>query len=178
MSYPWQCKDCALIDPNDTKWGDWYCKAKGWYVDPGSTSCSNDFRKSKEAEKSDCYLTTAMCKVLGKEDDCEELETLRSFRDNYMKKDKNYQTMLEDYRIVGPYLSGKIMKDENKENIANVMNDFYIKSAISYINEQEYEEAVEIYLNMTLDLMDNYNIDQNVLRIDTYKQKDKIKIRK
>lgn len=178
MGYPWQCKDCAYVDPSDTRWGDWYCKAKGWYVDPGSTSCSNDFRKNKDAQKGNCYLTTAMCIVLGKDDKCEELETLRDFRDNYMKKDKNYNTLLEDYNVVGPYISGKILNDENKKEIAYIMKYFYIDRAIKYINEEDYENAIDVYLNMTLDLMENYNLDSNILRTNQYSKKDRDKIRK
>lgn len=178
MSYPWQCKDCIYLDESDTKWGDMYCKAKGWYVDPGSTSCSNDFAKNKEASKKDCYLTTAMCHVLEKDDKCEELEALRSFRDNYMKKNEAYIPVLEDYDKIGPVISDKILDDEDCKQVALIMKYFYIDMAIEKINEKEYEDAIDIYVNMTLDLMEHYDIDMDLIDVNNYCKKSKIRNRR
>lgn len=179
MSYPWECRDCINLDQDDIKWGDMYCKAKRMYVDPCSTSCSNDFRKTREAEqRGTCYLTTCMCNILGKEDNCNTLNTLRAFRDNYMKQDPKYDVILEDYRKVGPIISGRIEDDENSYEIATIMKNNYIDEAIEFINEEKYNDAVNIYLAMTVDLLDYYGIDMNVLQLDKYDTEEKQIVRK
>ena len=46
--------------------------------------------------------------VLGYEDNCELLETLRSFRDNYLKLNKEYIPMLMQYDNIGPIISNNL----------------------------------------------------------------------
>lgn len=179
MSYPWECRDCFYLDTNDIKWGDMYCRAKRMYVDPCSTSCSNDFKKTKEAEsRGTCYLTTCMCQVLGKDDNCNTLNTLRAFRDNYMKKDDKFKPVLEDYRIVGPIISDRIIDDENAYEVATIMKNNYIDEAIEFINENNYKDAINIYLDMTIDLMDYYDIDTSILQTEKYGTEEKQMVRK
>ena len=180
MSYPWECRDCFYLDTNDVKWGDMYCKAKRRYVDPCSTSCSNDFKKTKEAEsRGTCYLTTCMCNILGKKDNCNTLNTLRDFRDNYMKKDEKYNAILDDYKVVGPMISDKIIDDENSYEVATIMKNNYIDEAIEFISLGNYQDAVSIYIDMTVDLMDYYDIDTDILRTNEYGlYKEEIKTRK
>ena len=111
--------------------------------------------------------------------DCKELETLRSFRENYLKETGTYDTLLTDYAIVGPIISEKILDDENCENVAKTMKKCYIDNAIYFIENEDYRNAVGIYIDMTLSLMDYYELDTNILRTETYgKDPETVKIRR
>ena len=148
-------KDDSSGKPIGTDYVRRCCETNSYY-----RTCS----KYKESSSySACYLTTAMCKVLGKEDDCEELETLRKYRDTYMRQDERFDPVLEDYDKIGPIISEKIISDPRKEDIASIMKYYYIDRAIDHINNGENMEAYNIYLDMTLDLMENYRIDQSIL---------------
>lgn len=161
MPYPWECLDCALLDMNDTKWGDAYCKYYKRYVDPASRSCDHLVKKNNSG--GGCYLTTCMCEVLGFEDHCNTLDSLRSFRDDYMKNDPECLPLLEDYDVVGPLICDRINSDDNKFRTAHVMLLEYVVPAIGFINNNDYDSAIEIYKNMTTDLMDYYGLDKSIL---------------
>ncbi|MDG3087753.1 hypothetical protein P7F88_17450 [Vibrio hannami] len=49
-----------------------------------------------------CFLTTAACENLGLSDDCWELETLRSFRDEYMMSIESRKQQVKEYYQVAP----------------------------------------------------------------------------
>ena len=44
-----------------------------------------------------CFLTTAVCEYLGKADDCEELTTLRAYRDEWLAKQSGGVELIEEY---------------------------------------------------------------------------------
>jgi len=152
--------------------GGYYCKKDDKYLDKGTvnTYCDNslNYRNCPSNTTSyssviDCYLTTAMCNILGYEDDCEVLETLRSFRDNYMKKKPECLPLLEDYSTVGPIIASKLDTDEDRVLKANIMLYFFIEPAINCIKNNDYDSAIEIYKNMTINLMETYDIDKSLL---------------
>ena len=86
-----------------------------------------------------------------------------------MKGNKEYEGLLEDYDTVGPIISDKLYDDENAKSVAKTMLKFYIKPAIEAISENNTKVAINIYENMTLDLMDYYNVDKNILKSKNYK---------
>ena len=103
-----------------------------------------------------------MCDILGQEDNCPILETLRGFRDNYMKKHEEYLPLLEDYDVVGPVISDRLFNDENKDKIAQAML-LFINEAIDSIKDKEYTSAINTYENMTIYLMDYFDLDMSLL---------------
>ncbi len=87
MPYPWECMDCEQHNIYLVKNNQFYCPKMKRYVSLNERSCNTYFVK-KDRNKVDqrpstgCYITTAVCHILGYEDDCTVLETLRGFRDN------------------------------------------------------------------------------------------------
>ena len=154
------CYDCAHHD-GDTKNGNTWCSYYRGYYDPRDADRCRRFELKKSS--SNCYLTTLVCDILGFEDDCEVLETLRNFRDNYMRYDKDLNLLLDDYDIVGPQVCTLLEKDERKEEIATTMLNHFINPSINHINNNEYDEAVTVYEDMTLSLMNYYNLDSDNL---------------
>ena len=168
MPYPWECMDCDEYNKYFVKDNKFYCNKMRRYVSLNERSCNTYFvkrawNKVDQRPSTGCYITTAVCHILGYEDDCQILETLRGFRDNYMKQQEDCLPLLEDYNVVGPMIGDKLFDDENCENVASVLFNIFIKGAIEAIEDQEYDDAVNLYLNMTETLMDYYDIDKGLL---------------
>lgn len=168
MPYPWECFDCEEYNEYMVKNNQFWCSKMRMNVSLNERSCNTYFTKRDKHKKSErpntgCYLTTAMCEILGFEDNCKILEALRAYREEYMKNTDIGLALLHDYDTVGPRISEKLHKDEKQTNIAITMLNGYIEPAIYFINEKDYETAQMIYENMTLDLMDYYGLDHNLL---------------
>lgn len=58
--------------------------------------------KSCKPYSSGCFLTTAACDVVGLEDDCWELQTLRKFRDSWLAHQPDGQADIERYYRLAP----------------------------------------------------------------------------
>lgn len=86
-----------------------------------------------------CYLTTACCEHKGLPDDCEELTTLRHFRDTHVPED-----MVEEYYKFAPGIVEKIKN--NKELLDYVYS--IVKQCVKDVKEGENEKALEGYKNM------------------------------
>lgn len=158
--------------------GGYYCKKDNRYVDRSTlnTYCDNSLKYRqcpiyiKGNSSGGCYLTTAVCDILGYDDDCPTLEALRAFRDNYMKKNEKYIPLLEDYDTVGPIISERLINDENRIKIAKTMFNIFIKESIEAINDKEYQAAIDTYENMTIYLMDYFGLDMSVLNSNKAKE--------
>lgn len=176
---------CDFLDWSGGIFGSYYCSKDNKSVDKSTvnTYCDNSMRYRdcpiyKRSSNSSCYLTTCMCNILGFDDNCKTLDSLRSFRENYMRKNEDCLPLLEDYDVVGPIICDKIMKDENKTRTAHVMLIEYITPAINSINNSDYDLAISYYKNMTTDLMDYYGVDKSILSFDNNNTKNKSRVRK
>ena len=104
------------------------------------------------------------CDILGKPDNCFELETLRGYRDWYMKGDPKCIPLLREYDEVGPVLSENIRIDSNRDTVVNSMSE-YINDAIDEIFNEEYEGAKETYIKMVNMLKERYGVKEKVKRL-------------
>ena len=91
------CANCKYYDDNE-RWGSkGYCSYYRQYVYPDDRTCSH------YQAYGGCIFTTACCSYLGLPDDCDELMTMRSFRDNYVRfLPDGENTIAEYYRIAQP----------------------------------------------------------------------------
>ena len=175
------CKDCEYglkrgegdVDDYDIPYwvpdGERYCKDKGHLVNDYD-SCS----EYSEPSSSFCYITTAACNILGLPDDNDYLTTLREFRKNVLRTNKEYYKLLVLYDVVGPKISASLLNDQKKEVIAKTIMSV-VEKACDYINDNKYNEAINKYYNMTMELIDCYGIEVPVI---TDKQIDNIDINK
>ena len=96
--------------------------------------------------------------MLGFDDKCNILETLRGFRKDVMQTSSEYKEVLYEYDTVGPKISKSIKEDKDLELI-NGMLDFYILPVVSLIKNKDYKEAIIRYQNMTKSLENYYGIE-------------------
>lgn len=149
------CVDCNYMDLKDrNRYDEAYCA----YMKKYTTLTGSCYHFDRRESGSSCYLTTAMCEILGYEDNSDILENLRGFRDFYMWNDPKCEGLLDEYNTIGPIVSKKLKNDEDSISTALMMRDEYIIPAISFIFEERYEEALTTYIDMTNMLKAKYNV--------------------
>ena len=158
------CASCTYLGERADSCGKYWCSKKGedhYACDPKcynwceaysrSTSArENMYENSRSHSGGGCYITTAMCQILGFEDNNYYLETLRGFRDNVLKKNRQYWSTLITYDFIGPAIATRLLESENKEKEAYNIFIAYIQTAVAAIEKNEIESAVEIYKNITV----------------------------
>ena len=96
-----------------------------------------------------CYITTAVCQRDGKPDDCEELQTLRHFRDTYMKATIYREALVKRYYELAPAIVRSIQGKPERiaESIYRELR-LYIGKAIDAIKRGDNARAMVIYCDM------------------------------
>lgn len=139
------CGTCEYFkfEGNHTKG---YCSWFGsYYWD--DDSC-NHWREGRSGSSSGgCFLTTACCTYKGLPDDCYELETLRRFRDTYIKAQPYGEELITTYYREAPGIVESIGKAENRDEILEGMYQ-EITDIIALIEEGKNDEAVIRYMMM------------------------------
>lgn len=103
-----------------------------------------------------CYLTTA-CLIVLKEnfrDDCEELMTLRNFRDTFVQE--NHPCEVDRYYRDAPLIVEKINNSSEKRFIYEEIYTELVKPTLRAIEEHQYREAFRIYQDFSLQLFERY----------------------
>ena len=70
------------------------------------------------------------------------------------------------YDVIGRMIALSLSQDENKEKIARFMVNNYISKAVTAIEENKTSEATNIYLAMTNELAEKYNINTKIITIN------------
>ncbi|WP_299113983.1 DUF4157 domain-containing protein [uncultured Winogradskyella sp.] len=96
-----------------------------------------------------CFLTTACCEYMGLADDCEELTTLRWFRDNYLLKKADGKELVSTYYKVAPVIVDGMNKHPFKDKILKSLYTI-IKKCVDDIKKGDFEEAQLCYTTVTL----------------------------
>ena len=172
------CINYGLLNPADVNHIGFKCHEKGGFYaldDSCSSGLFGGYSYNKKVseknisdaikmvaknQKSGCYITTVVCKILEEKDNCFCLRWLRFFRDKVLKQDEKYAELLYQYDHLGPQISYYLMLDPYKEELAHVLLDYYIKPITEFIIHKHYDEAIENYIQMTKELQKRYSIDQ------------------
>ena len=107
---------------------------------------------------SGCYIATTSCYILNMNYDNEFLTTLRSFRDNVMKKDKKYNKLLAIFDVIGPKISSALYQDSNRKIVSKI-SMLLIRKACNFIKEKKYEEAISVYIDLNKTLSEYFGIE-------------------
>ena len=135
----------AYVEIRDKKGNPWKSLA---YVPPTS---------SGSGSSGGCFLTTACVQHKQLTDDCDELETLRYLRDQFMKNDKACVELVKQYQVSGPAIVRAINNCENKGEIYDYMYDRMILPSVNLVKQESYSEAVEYYKTFVKALLKQYN---------------------
>lgn len=103
-----------------------------------------------------CYISTAVCRSLGKEDDCHELEILRTYRDRYLMADDGGKELVREYYNIAPTIVKRIDRKSDADRIYfNIWNE-YLKPCINFAELGKNEACREKYTEMVKKLESEY----------------------
>lgn len=103
-----------------------------------------------------CFITSAVCDSMNKPDDCYELTTLRTYRDEYLCQTEEGRILVDEYYEVAPYLVQVINMHKNASDIYNGIYEKYLLPCITCIEQKKNEECREIYIDMVRGLQKKY----------------------
>lgn len=103
-----------------------------------------------------CYITTAVCRSLKKDDDCYELQTLRNYRDGYLLNSDEGREVVETYYDIAPTIVNRINKTDGSADTYRDIFDRYISPCINLIEAGNNEECRKLYSDMVYSLRDRY----------------------
>lgn len=103
-----------------------------------------------------CYLTTACVEAKGLPDDCNELRTLRIFRDTYLAKLPSGRNEIDQYYQMAPIIVAAINKHDNRVQIWNQVYAELITPCVRIIHEQNNEKAHQLYKAYSMELHKKY----------------------
>ena len=173
-----KCGSCVNLKLNEPISGGYKCVRLSGVHTINEEKCGwryeidedRDYDMLERNNRSDCYLTTIICEILGLDDNCEILTIMRHFRNDILQKNLKYIGILVEYDMIGPMIANNLKNDENSLWIAKELLEHYIKPIIIYINNRDYDNAIVLYQNMTNLLKENYGIyDTNEL-VEDYDQ--------
>lgn len=142
---------CYYYDP-DNEWCDKYNKRIT--SDYTRENCCRTDRLSCDKF---CYLTTSMCEILEKPDDCFELTEMRKLRDTVMLNNPKYDYMIEEYYKTAPEIVVKLKNSNSKNEIAQTMQASFILPISNLMKKKENDAAVSKYLEMIDYVKNNIN---------------------
>lgn len=94
---------------------------------------------------SGCYLTSACVRAKGLPDDCDELQTLRAFRDGWLKEQPYGEQSIQEYYRIAPAVVERIDARPDAEAIYSAIYTQVILPCIEYIRTQKNEAAYTLY---------------------------------
>ena len=94
-------------------------------------------------KKLGCFFTTAACLYKGLPDDCNELETLRKFRDSVLMRNTEGRAMVQRYYEVAPAIVEHLTDEGDLEDVWRS-----VQICVVAISEHKHEEAIGIYRDM------------------------------
>lgn len=143
--------------------GDYYCVKQKKAVDSNTyyKYCRNyDYKDcpiyKHESSSGGCFLTSACTAARGLPDDCHELQTLRSFRDNWLKQQPDGVTLIAHYYEVAPKIVEAIDKLENRLEIWDGVYRELVVPCVKLIEAGNNQEALATYRNETMMLKQKY----------------------
>lgn len=135
-------QDGLGTEKNHKEAAEWYKKA-----------AAQGYKKAQEnletlENKSGCFLTTAMCDILLKSDDCYELTKLREFRDGFLLKTQEGKELVDEYYKIAPSIADALYNLKERNHIAEIMQYEYITNILSRIDDKDYDKAIIKYKQM------------------------------
>ncbi len=115
------------------------------------------YKEAQEAkDPGGCYLTSACVYARGLADDCYELETLRQYRDTWLQSTTEGKALIKQYYEIAPKIVSAINKTPNSRAIYDGIYEKMVLPCVQFIEEQKYQEALELYRAMTIQLAKEY----------------------
>jgi hypothetical protein len=108
-------------------------------------------------EEDNCFITTACVHHYNLADNCYQLQTLRFFRDNYLKKQKKGNKLIKQYYSIAPTLVKFLNQHSDKETLFRKI--FHqINTACALIEKAENAKAKKLYVKVVSNLLKHFQL--------------------
>lgn len=115
-----------------------------------------DSSSSSQKSSSGCFITSAVCRTFNKPDNCYELTAFRSFRDNWLAKQSDGQTLIQEYYQIAPTIVEHIDQQANSKKIYQSIWDTYLVPCLRYIEAQQFIQCKSVYISMVKQLRNQF----------------------
>ena len=139
--------------------GDYYCVKQEKAVDTDTyyKYCRNyDYGDcpiyNHQSSNTGCFLTSACTAARGLPDDCRELQTLRAYRDTWLKQTEEGIALVARYYEIAPKIVAAIDAQPNRLAIYDEIYQTMVLPCVELIGQGKYQEALELYQSKTLEL--------------------------
>ena len=105
-----------------------YCRYESGYK-----KCPFYDAKQKQSSSGGCFLTSACVRARGLADDCEELQTLRAFRDGWLLAQPYGPESIREYYRIAPAVVERIDVSPDAERVYHAIYTQVILPCIRYI---------------------------------------------
>lgn len=153
-------RGCSNFEPRSLGcFSDCYLRKGNSYPDCGYCSsdiitarspCYNyaviDFFGEEKKPKGGCFISTAVCQSQNLPDDCDELTTLRYFRDNQLLNDEKTTHLVYEYYEKSPKLIHKL--DNNNDLNLYLYNNFIVNLVQMIKNKDDKQVIIQKYQEM------------------------------
>lgn len=139
---------------NASGWGDGRWVDNSW---SNSSSGGSWTDNGWNNDGSGCYVTTACVEHMGLQDNCEELEILRYYRDVLVEQDENFRKEVLDYYRKAPIIVQKILQSPNKDNQLSHLYKDLVQKCVFLLKEGHLQEAKDHYMSVYHRLLEQYN---------------------
>lgn len=114
---------------------------------PGGGDTSGPGDSGTSGESDGCFLTTACIRAHGLPDDCDELQTLRWYRDNILIEHDAGPRMIADYYATAP---GVVAAINARPDAQKIWRGAYgdVAMAVTQIKANRFGEALETYIGL------------------------------
>lgn len=103
-----------------------------------------------------CYVTTAVCRSLGKAEGCYELQLLKDYRDRYLSAQPDGAHLIHEYYDIAPTIVNRIDKTADAQKTYEEIYHTYLQPCIHLIENGRNEACKDLYINMIRRLQNKY----------------------
>ncbi len=101
---------------------------------------------------SKCFISSATMLTLGKSDTCEELQLLRTYRDNILRKERGGERLIREYYSVAPQMVDAIEKRKDSNKLYEDIWNNHLRNIVQEIRRGHYAKAKKSYISMVKSL--------------------------
>ncbi len=112
---------------------------------------SGGFRKRKL-----CFITTAVCELDGKPDDCAELTAFRAFRDGWLSETEAGRALVDEYYEIAPSIVQIMTRCDDANAVGRKLRETYLDLCYSDLQAGRYASCRDRYISMVNDLKSRY----------------------
>ena len=126
------------------------------YYKPDGKRSNSSSRSGSGSGTEGCYLAAACVAAKGLPDSCEELQTLRSFRDGYLASQPDGQMEIEQYYAIAPKIVAAVNQRPDAAEIWNRIYEELVLPCVQMIHANQNAEVHRLYREYSLKLSSQY----------------------